>query len=347
MRRVVVTGLGAVTPNGNSFTESWNSLLVFKSGISGITRFDTNDLAVKIAGEIKGFDPFDHGMDKKFIKRTDIVSQYVLASANEALADAGIPENYYEPVRSVCTISTGFGGIETYEKNHEFLLKFGPKKVSPFLIPRFLTNMPGGWVSMQHNLQGYISSCAAACATGSVSVIDGFRAIRDDLADIIVPGGVIRVDRSRMAFEHELTLGHFGLPHTGGRQAEVKRFADGRRMVITASIKGRRVALITYSGWDSVDSLTHTNRNAETDDSTVIYARRKRTDKNPAMELMIAVMLHRTGDGLWSPEELDPLKEIRIMDVTPVFSPLGAEITLRDGTLYKVYFGEIDGNRRW
>lgn len=168
-----------------------------------------------------------------------------------------------------------------------------------------------------------------------------------DLADIIIPGGVIRVDRSRMAFEHELTLGHFGLPHTDGRQAEVKSFADGSRMVITASIKGRHVALITYSGWDSVDSLTHTNRNAETDGSTVIFARRKRIDKNPAMELMISVLLHRTDDRPWRPEDLDPVKEIRKMDVTPAFSPLGAEITLRDGTLYKVYFEEIDGNRRW
>ena len=168
-----------------------------------------------------------------------------------------------------------------------------------------------------------------------------------DLADIIIPGGVIRVDRSRMAFEHELTLGHFGLPHTGGRPAEVKSFTEGRRMVITGSIKGRRVALITYSGWDSINSLTHTNCNAEADDSTVIYARRKRIGKNPAMELMISVLLHRTDDGMWRPEELDPVKEIRIMDVTPAFSPLGAEITLRDGTLYKVYFEEIDGNRRW
>ena len=188
MRRVVVTGLGAVTPNGNFFTESWNSLLAFKSGISHIKKFDTSDLTVKIAGEIKGFDPLDHGMDRKFVKRTDIVSQYLMAAAREAFKDSGIPENYYSPVRSGCTVSTGFGGIETYERNHEALLTTGPKKVSPFLVPRFLTNMPGGWISMEYNLQGYISACAAACATGAVSVIDGFRAIKDDFADMIVAG---------------------------------------------------------------------------------------------------------------------------------------------------------------
>jgi hypothetical protein len=166
-----------------------------------------------------------------------------------------------------------------------------------------------------------------------------------DLADIIIPGGVIRVDRCRMAFEHELTLGHFGLPHTGGRAAEVRSFGINGRNVITASVRGRRIALITYAGWDRVGSMIHTNHNAEADESTVIYASRKRTAKNPPMELMISVLLHRTDDGDWSPEELDPVREIRPMDVTPVYSALGAEITLRDGTLCRIYFEEIDGNR--
>jgi len=167
-----------------------------------------------------------------------------------------------------------------------------------------------------------------------------------DLADIIIPGGVIRVDRSRMAFEHELTLGHFGLPHPDGKKPVIRTYEDGSRKVITAAISGRSVALITYSGWDSLSTMTHTNRNAETDDSTVVYAARKRTAKNPAMELMISAFLHSTSDGEWTQEELNPIREIRIMDVTPAFSPLGAQITLRDGTLYKVYFEEIDGNRR-
>jgi len=167
-----------------------------------------------------------------------------------------------------------------------------------------------------------------------------------DLADIIIPGGVIRVDRSRMAFEHELTLGHFGLPHIDGIPPQISRFEDGRRKIITASIKGRGIALITYSGWDRLDTLTHTDCNAETDESTVIYASRLRTAKNPPMELMISVLLHRSGDGLWSDEELDPIREIRFLDVTPLYSPLGAEITLRDGSLRRIYFEEIDGNRR-
>lgn len=167
-----------------------------------------------------------------------------------------------------------------------------------------------------------------------------------DLADIIIPGGVIRVDRCRMAFEHELTLGHFGLPHLEGKPAEVRRYEDGSRKIITASVKGRKIALIAYSGWDSLDSLTHANHNAETDDSTVIYAYRKRTAKNPAMELMITAFIHKTDDTEWTEEELSPVKDIRIMDVTPAFSPLGAEITLADNTVRRVYFEGVDGTRR-
>lgn len=166
-----------------------------------------------------------------------------------------------------------------------------------------------------------------------------------DLADIIIPGGVIRVDRARLAFEHELTLGHFGLPHFNGQKATVQQFEEGTKKVITASIKGRRIALITYNGWDKLESLVHTNRNAEADESTVVCAYRKRTAKNPAMELMISVMLHKTDDSEWTTEELSPIKHIEILDVTPAHSSLGAIITLADNTTHNVFFENIDGTR--
>ncbi|NQU53473.1 MAG: DUF2264 domain-containing protein [Bacteroidetes bacterium] len=167
-----------------------------------------------------------------------------------------------------------------------------------------------------------------------------------DLADIIIPGGVIRVDRSRMAFEHELTLGHFGLPHLNGEKAKIYQFEEGNKKIITASIQGRQLALIMYNGWDKLDSIVHNNRNAEADESTVIYAYKKRMAKNPAMELMITVMLHKMDDSEWTQEELSPIKNINIMDVTPASSSLGADITLANNKMYKVYFEEIDGNKR-
>ncbi|HSO87871.1 MAG TPA: DUF2264 domain-containing protein [Draconibacterium sp.] len=167
-----------------------------------------------------------------------------------------------------------------------------------------------------------------------------------DLADIIIPGGVIRVDRSRLAFEYELTLGHFGLPHINGEKPVITRFEDGNRKVIIAAIKGRQVALIAYHGWDKLENVEHTNRNAEADESTVIYAHKKRMQKNPPMELMISVMLHKTDDTEWTSEELSPISNIEIIDVTPVGSALGAKITLSDNKVYEVYFEEIDGRRR-
>ena len=167
-----------------------------------------------------------------------------------------------------------------------------------------------------------------------------------DLADIVVPGGVIRVDRSRLAFEHELTFGHFGLPHINGEKAKVNQFEEGNKKVITASIKGRQLALITYNGWDNLASKVHTNRNAEADESTVIYAHKKRMARNPAMELMISVLLHKMDDSEWTAAELSPIKHINIMDVTPASSSLGADITLSNDKIYHVYFEEIDGNKR-
>jgi hypothetical protein len=164
-----------------------------------------------------------------------------------------------------------------------------------------------------------------------------------DLAEITVPGGVIRVDRCRLAFEHELTLGHFGLPHVNGEKAEVRSLEDGMGKALTARIPGRSIALITYHGWDSLDSRIHRGFNAEADESTILFAHRRRMTKSPAMELMISVMLHKTDDSAWTAEELSPLSDIKLMDVMPSGSVIGAEITLRDRTKYTVDFKNVDG----
>ena len=161
-----------------------------------------------------------------------------------------------------------------------------------------------------------------------------------DLAEITVPHGVIRVDRCRLAFEHELTLGHYGLPHPGGQAARIERHADN---ILTASIPGRQTAMITCHGWDRLDALVHSGHNAECEDSTVLHAYRRRVDKNPAMELMICAQLHKTDDSPWTDAELNPVHSLRILEVTPSGSVLGAEITLADGSSTLVDFKDIDG----
>lgn len=166
-----------------------------------------------------------------------------------------------------------------------------------------------------------------------------------DLAEISIPGGVIRIDRSRMAFEYELTLGHFGIPHIKGEPVNVEKTEFSNRKVITASISGRKVALIAYRGWDSVEFIVHEGRNAEAEKSTVIFVRKKCLEKNPPMELMIVAMLHKTDDSDWTEDELDPLKAITIRDIMSSMSPLGAEVTLFNGDKYLVDFKDIDGKR--
>ncbi len=164
-----------------------------------------------------------------------------------------------------------------------------------------------------------------------------------DLAEITIPGGVIRVDRCRLAFEHELTLGHYGLPHVGGREAVVRDVGNAARKGLTAAIPGRQVAFLAYSGWDTVRAQAHRGFNAEAEESTVLGAYRKRTAPNPALELMVSVLLHKTDDAPWGEEELSPIRDFQVLDVLPSGSVLGATLTLADGTAYVVDFKDVDG----
>jgi hypothetical protein len=165
-----------------------------------------------------------------------------------------------------------------------------------------------------------------------------------DLAEITVPGGVIRVDRTRLAFEHELTLGHFGLPHTDGHAAQIREYPD--KKAITATIPGRSVALIAPLGWDEVTHRAHSGCNAEADESTVIYvSKTRRKAKNPPMELMVTVLLHKTGDSPWTDEELSLVKSVEVCKLMPSGSALGARVTLNNGEEYEIDFKDIDGKR--
>lgn len=166
-----------------------------------------------------------------------------------------------------------------------------------------------------------------------------------DLAEIHVPGGVIRIDRSRLAFEHALTLGHFGMPHIDGNAAETSDRSDDHKMVLTASIHDRKTAMIAYHGWDELNCMVHVGHNAEAEESTVLFAKKSRLMKNPPMELMITVLLHKADQSDWSSEELDPVASYEIMDYSPGGSVLGANIVLRNGDAYLVDFKDIDGLR--
>jgi hypothetical protein len=166
-----------------------------------------------------------------------------------------------------------------------------------------------------------------------------------DLAEIPLPGGVLRIDRSRLAFEHIITLGHYGLPHLGKSIPEIYKKELGGTFSMCAAIRGRRLAMTIMNGWDRIDYKSHSGRNAESDKSTVIYAYRERRQSNPSMELMVSSMLHRQDNMNWQEDELMPIADLDIRRIMPSGSVLGAFITLKDGRRFTVDFNEIDSKR--
>lgn len=189
-RRVVITGMGVVTPCGIGVEKFWDSMLNGKSGVSLIESIDTEKHTVKIAGEIKDkdFNPEDY-MDSKDAKRMDRFTQFAMVAADEAIADAKLDEAGIDPYRIGVMVSSAAGGFKTFEKNHMAMIQKGPTKGSPFTVPMLIVDMASGRVSMKHGYKGVNKAVVSACATGSHSIGDAFRTIQYGDADVMVAGG--------------------------------------------------------------------------------------------------------------------------------------------------------------
>lgn len=190
-RRVVVTGMGLVSPVGNDVASSWDALLAGTSGGALVTHFEaTEDFACRIACEVKGFDPLDH-LDKREVKRHDRVSQFAIAAASEALRSAGLdgPREGADADRFGVIFGSGIGGIATFEEQHRKLIEKGPKRVSPFFIPMFIPDISAGLISMRWNLRGPNYATVSACASSAHAIGDAMRHIRHGDADAMVAGG--------------------------------------------------------------------------------------------------------------------------------------------------------------
>ncbi len=189
-RRVVVTGLGAVTPIGTGVDRFWRSLVGGVSGIDTIKRFDPDEfgLNVKIAGEVKDFDPLSF-MDKKEASRLSVFVQYAVAAAEEAIQDSGIKEAGYDPLKIGVIIGTGIGGLADIEREHSVILNKGARRVSPFFIPYGISNMGAGYVAIRHGFKGPNYCVVSACATGNHSIGDAFRLIQAGDIDAAIVGG--------------------------------------------------------------------------------------------------------------------------------------------------------------
>ncbi|MBO5278390.1 MAG: beta-ketoacyl-ACP synthase II [Lachnospiraceae bacterium] len=187
-RRVVVTGMGAITPIGNSVEEFWQGILEKRVGIGEIDRFDTTDYKVKLAAEVKDFKAADY-MDAKAAKRMELFCQYAVAATKEALDDAGLDMEKEDPYRVGVAVGSGIGSLQIMEKEHQKLLEKGPGRVNPLLVPLMISNMAAGNVSIQFGAKGKSLNIVTACATGSHSIGEAYRSIQCGDADVMIAGG--------------------------------------------------------------------------------------------------------------------------------------------------------------
>ncbi len=187
-RRVVVTGLGAISPVGNNVSDMWKNLVDGVCGIETITEFDTSDLKVHIAGTVKNFAPENFGIEKREARKLDLYCQYAIAAAQEAVDDSGIIGNIDEN-RFGVYIGAGIGGLHTFVNNTLAMDKGGAKKVSPFFIPMMIGNIATGNVAIRFGAKGVSLSVMSACATGTHSIGEAFHAVKDGYADAIIAGG--------------------------------------------------------------------------------------------------------------------------------------------------------------
>lgn len=187
MRRVVITGLGCVTPIGNDVPTFWESLKTGKCGIGPITHFDTTDYKVKVAAEVKDFDPLQY-MEKSDLRKYDVFCWYAMAAATQAVEESGIKDTL-PPERIGTYFGSGIGGMKTFAEEQMALVEKGPRRVSPFFVPGMIINMAGGLIAIKYNFQGASIPIVTACATGNNAIGEAYRAVKHGYLDAVLTGG--------------------------------------------------------------------------------------------------------------------------------------------------------------
>ena len=188
-RRAVVTGIGVLAPNGNSLSEYWDALIAGKSGIGPIQSFDAENLSVRIAGELSNFNPEDH-FDRKEIRRLDPFSIYALVTSHESISHSGLDQSDVNKERVSVIIGTGVGGIQTLENQHGVFSNRGQRRVTPYFVPKMISNIAAGQIAIHHGFQGPNHTVVSACASGTDAIGTATRIIQYGDADVVVTGGV-------------------------------------------------------------------------------------------------------------------------------------------------------------
>ena len=186
-RRVVVTGIGAVTPLGNNAADTWQNMKSGRNGIAPITHFNTDNFKAKLGAEVKGFDPKEY-LEVNEVLRTDRFAQFAVAASQQAVEESGV-KGTVEPERFAVLFGTGIGGIGTFETEHTKLMEKGPRRVSPLFVPMMIGNMASGLIAIRHDCRGPAMPAVTACASGSNAIGEAMRLVRHGYADAVITGG--------------------------------------------------------------------------------------------------------------------------------------------------------------
>lgn len=247
-QRVVITGLGVISPVGNNINDFWQSLSQGKCGIDHIKGFDDYELPISVAGQVKDFSPEENGLERNDVRRNDLYCQYALAAANQAMADSGLKsgENI-EPERLGAYIGSGIGGMNTFVTETDKLLNEGVHRISPLFVPMMISNIAAGNVAIKHNAQGVCLPVVTACATGTHAAGEAFRAIKHGYADAIIAGGA-------EASIHPLAIGGFA------NSKALSRSTDPKNASIPFSAKRNGFVMGEGAGVLIFESLEHAQK---------------------------------------------------------------------------------------
>ncbi|GAB3059939.1 beta-ketoacyl-ACP synthase II [Virgibacillus ainsalahensis] len=318
-RRVVITGLGAVTPVGNDVESMWTNIIAGKSGIDFVTKVNKDEYPAKVAGEVKEFDPTNY-MDKKDARKMDPFTQYAVAASKMAVQDAKLTIDESNANRVGVWIGSGIGGMQTWEDQHKKLLEKGPKRVSPFFVPMMIPDMAAGQVSIQLGAKGINSCSVTACASGASSIGDAFKTIQRGDADYIIAGGT-EAPISNMAFAGFSSAKALSLnedPQKASRPFDINRdgfvMGEGSGILILETLETalERGAHIygEIAGYGATGDAYHITAPAENGEGAARAMQQALDDAGVSSEEVDYINAHGTSTALNDKYETEAIKTV-------------------------------------
>ncbi len=318
-RRVVVTGLGAITPLGNDVSATWKNALAGVSGIDMVTRINTDEFPSKVAGEVKGFDPLDF-IDKKESKKMDRFTQFAVAAAKMAVKDADLTIDESNAERVGVWVGSGIGGMETYEKQFRIGIEKGFRRVSPFFVPMMIPDMAAGQISIQLGTKGINTCTVTACATGTNSIGDAFKAIQRGDNDVIITGGAEApiVNMSFAGFSSAKALSTNPDPKTASRPFDKNRdgfvIAEGSGILILESLESAQARgahiYAEIVGYGATSDAYHVTAVEPGGDGAYRSMNQALKDANLEPSDVNYINAHGTSTQLNDPNETEAVKKV-------------------------------------